>query len=386
MLLFHRSHKDKKMLKIKPKLIYKNTALFAAIMLVVGTGAGVPITKAATLQEQINQLNNDNGQKSQQVQLLKTEANGLEATIGALQTQIDGLQAQITDNKAKSVDLENQIAAAQVELDQQKKILGENIKAMYLEGDISTIEMLATSNNLSDYFDKQQYRDVVKTKIKNTLDRVTALKSQLKDQQSKLTELINQQVTLQSQVAAQKGEQDRLLGLNQQERSSLDGQMKANFAKISDLRHQQAIANAQLGGAGLIAGDPGHGGYPALYNNSRQDSMIDAWGMYNRECVSYTAWKVYETFGHMPYWGGFGNANQWPGNARAASIPTGSTPRVNSVAVWNVGYYGHVMWVEAVNDDGSIWISQYNYDYNGTYSEMRVSASMAANLTYIYFN
>jgi surface antigen len=44
------------------------------------------------------------------------------------------------------------------------------------------------------------------------------------------------------------------------------------------------------------------------------------------------------------------------------------------------------MWVEAVNADGSIWISQYNYDFNGHYSEMLVSAGMASNLTYIYFN
>jgi surface antigen len=107
--------------------------------------------------------------------------------------------------------------------------------------------------------------------------------------------------------------------------------------------------------------------------------------MYNRECVSYTAWKVYETYGYMPYWGGVGNANQWPGDARAAGIPTGSTPRANSVAIWNVGAFGHAMWVEAVAADGSLWVSQYNYDYTGHYSEMSVSASMARSLTYIYF-
>lgn len=363
----------------------RQTALFASIMLVVGTAVGVPIARADTLQQQITQLQTDNAAKQEQVSTLEVMADGFEAAISALQVQISGLQSQIDTNKAKSADLQNQIVAAQTELDKQKRILGENIKAMYLEGDISTIEMLATSKDLSDYFDKQQYRDTVKNKIKNTLDTVTALKVQLKDQQSQLNDLITQQTNLQAQLGAQKGEQDRLLNLNQEQRSALDGQLKTNFAKIADLRRQQAIANAQLGGAGLVAGDPGHGGYPANLNNAPLDALVDTWGMYNRECVSYTAWRVYETFGHMPYWGGVGNANQWPGNARRAGIPTGSTPRVNSVAVWNVGYYGHVMWVEAVNDDGSIWISQYNYDFTGHYSEMRVSASMAAGLTYIYF-
>jgi surface antigen len=313
------------------------------------------------------------------------QANGFQATIDALQTQIDGLQNQIDINNAKSRDLQTQIETAQAELDQQKKILGENIKAMYLEGDISTIEMLATSKDLSAYFDKQQYRDTVKSKIKDTLDRVTILKQQLKTQQAQLNDLIAQQTNLRAQAAAQQAEQARLLGLNTDQRSTLDSQLKSNFSKISDLRRQQAIANAQLGGASLVPGDPNHGGYPANWANAPQDSVTDNWGMYNRECVSYTAWKVFETYGHMPYWGGQGNANQWPNNARSAGISTSSTPKVNSVAIWNVGYYGHAMWVEAVNSDGSIWVSQFNYDYNGHYSEMKVSPSMAASLTYIYF-
>lgn len=391
MLLLNHRKQNKNMRKQKNKIYLakhftRQTSLFASIMLVLGSVVSVPIIRAETLQQQITQLQISNADKQTQVQTLQVEANGLEATIDALQAQITGLQNQIDENTNKSNELQTQIEAAQVELDQQKKILGENIKAMYLEGNISTIEMLATSKDLSDYFDKQQYRDTVKSKIKDTLDRVTALKVQLNDQQSQLKDLIEQQSNLRAQVLAQKGEQDRLLGLNQDQRSSLDGELKANFSKIAELRRQQAIANAQLGGASVIAGDPGHGGYPAKWDNSPQDSMIDSWGMYNRECVSYTAWKVYQAYGNMPYWGGVGNANQWPGNARRAGIATGSTPKVGSVAVWNVGYYGHVMWVEAVNADGSLWISQYNYDNNGRYSEMRVSASMAAGLTYVYFN
>jgi surface antigen len=115
--------------------------------------------------------------------------------------------------------------------------------------------------------------------------------------------------------------------------------------------------------------------------NAGQDTLLDSWGMYNRECVSYTAWKVYQTFGYMPYWGGSGNANQWPGDAAAAGIPTGSVPKPHSVAIWNVGAFGHAMWVEAVNGS-TIYVSQYNYDLQGHYSEMSINGS---GLTYIYF-
>ena len=151
--------------------------------------------------------------------------------------------------------------------------------------------------------------------------------------------------------------------------------------EISQLLAEQLAANRTIIGS-VVAGDPRHGGYPARWDNARQDSLIDSWGMYNRECVSYAAWKVYQTFGHMPYWGGIGNANQWLRNARNQGIPTSAVPRVHSVAISLRGYYGHAMWVEKVQGD-MIYVSQYNWDLRGHYSEMWVKAS---NFSYIYFN
>lgn len=152
--------------------------------------------------------------------------------------------------------------------------------------------------------------------------------------------------------------------------------------EIAKLQAAQVVANQSLDGV-VVAGDPSHGGYPAQWDNPvPQDSLLDSWGMYNRECVSYTAWKVYQTYGSMPYWGGEGNANQWVGDAKAAGIPTGSTPQVHSVAISMRGYYGHAMWVEAVSGN-MIYVSQYNYLLNGQYSEMWVNGS---SFTYIYFH
>jgi surface antigen len=150
--------------------------------------------------------------------------------------------------------------------------------------------------------------------------------------------------------------------------------------QITDWQAAQAVANRGLGGS-IVAGDPNHGGYPAKWDNAVQDSRLDSWGMYNRECVSYAAWKVYQTYGTMPYWGGVGNANQWIRDARNAGIATGSAPQVHSVAISMRGYYGHAMWVEKVSGS-MIYVSQYNYDLHGHYSEMWVNAS---SFTYIYF-
>lgn len=101
--------------------------------------------------------------------------------------------------------------------------------------------------------------------------------------------------------------------------------------------------------------------------------------MYNRECVSYTAYKI-STRRTMPYWGGHGNASQWPDNARAIGIPVDGTPKVGDVAVLMTGV-GHTMYVEAVLGD-TITVSQFNYNNTGEFSQMTVPW---AGLTFIHF-
>jgi peptidoglycan hydrolase CwlO-like protein len=377
--------------------VTRQTALFACIMLILGTAVSVPIVRAETLQQKINQLNSDNAQKSEQAKVLQVEANGIEATISSLQTQIDGLQARIFENQAKSIDLENLITAAQAQLDQQKKILGENIKAMYLEGDISTIEMLATSKDLSAYFDKQQYRDTVKTKIKSTLDSVTALKAQLKDQQESLKTLINQQFTLKGQVQAQRSEQDRLLNLNEGQRSSIDSQLRANYAQISELRRQQAAAIAALAGnsgssatgssivyRNLVNGGACNGGYPSEWCNVPLDAWVyDNWGLSRaRECVHYAAWAAEQRGATIPNLAGRGNAYQWAG-AFSGVATIDNNPSGATVVYLPVATLGHVAIVEHDYGDGWVHVSQYNWMWPGNYSEMDLKVT--SNLLFFHF-
>jgi len=352
----------------------------SVVAVIVGGAILVPLARADQFDTQIQQLKDQNSQTQSSLAQLESQASSFSDLIAKLQMQVNALQAQIQANQAKSDDLKRQIADAEVELAKQKKVLGESIRSMYVEGQISTLEMLASSKDLSDFIDKQQYRTVVQDKIKTTLDKITVLKLQLKDQQTTVDGLLADQRKMQSDLASQQAEQNRLLSLNQQQQSDLDKQVRTTNSQIASLRAQQAAANTKLGGR-AVAGDPGHGGYPSNLDHAAQDTLVDPWGMYNRECVSYTAWKVFQAYGYMPYWGGQGNANQWPGDARAAGIATGSTPRAQSVAISMNGYYGHAMWVEAVSGN-NIYVSQYNYDLAGHYSEMSINGS---GLTYIYF-
>lgn len=380
--------KTKQKLSVKTVTSLRGASLIAVASVVVAASLYVPFVRADRFQEQINALNAESSEKKAVQNQLGAQAASLGDVINALQAQINAMQAKIVENETQVANLNGQIVAAEAELAKQRSMLGETIKAMYVEGDISTIEMLATSKDLSDFFDKQQYRESVRSKIKTTLDKITKLKLELATQKEVVEKLLAEQKTLQGELATQRAEANRLLSLNQAEQSALDAQIKDNNSKVAELRKQQAEENARLfRGSKVIGGaacDAGNGDtYPAKWCAIPMDSVFDSWGMYNRECVSYTAWKVYESGRHMPYWGGRGNANQWDDNARAAGIPVDTNPRAGDVAVSNSGYYGHVMYVESVNANGTINISQYNAGLNGTYS--RVYNMSKAGLVFIHF-
>jgi surface antigen len=383
-----RNTKTMKKLLRKPFKSKLNVGVLALSGALVVSATCIPtlrqVVMADSLQDQINSLNAQNATARSTVNSLQAQAASYQDAIDQLQAQINGLQSSIDANQAQQAVVQQQIVDAQNQINQEKAFLASDVKAMYVDGTPTTLEVLATSKNLSDFVDKQQYRTTVQNKLQDTLKKIAALQAELQAKKVQVDQLLGEEKSQQNQLAGAQSQQAGLLNMNQSQQADYNAQIKANSSQISSLRAQQAAANSKLG-SGLIAGDPGHGGYPSKWANAAQDSTLDSWGLYNRECVSYTAWRVYDTYGYMPYWGGVGNANQWPGDARAAGIATGSTPKANSVAIWNVGVYGHAMWVEAVNSDGSLWVSQYNYSYNGQYSEMAVSASQARTFTYIYF-
>lgn len=369
--MVHHKHQSKKT-RLSP--------LLAAGAVVMSSILAPVAARADQFDDQINAIKQQQSANQQSSNALGAQANDVQSQINDLQNQIAAIQAQIDINTARQNDLTNQIDAAQKKLDEQKDLLSANIRSIYIEGDISPLEMIASSKNLSDFVDKQEYRDRIKDNISNTMDEIQRLKKQLNDQKVEVTRILDEQKSLRGSLDQKNAEASAKLSSINADKANFDAQIKQQSSQIASLKAQQRAANSHLGGS-AVAGDPAKGGYPSRWANAPQDSVVDSWGMYNRECVSYTAWKVYQSGRNMPYWGGRGNANQWPGNARAAGIPVDGNPQVGDVAISMSGYYGHAMYVEAVSG-GRVYVSQYNYSINGEYSEMWINAS---GLYFIHF-
>lgn len=80
-----------------------------------------------------------------------------------------------------------------------------------------------------------------------------------------------------------------------------------------------------------------------------------------------------------------GNAISWLSGARSFGYATGSSPKVGAILVTSEGgRTGHVALVDAVNDDGTITLSEMNYAGFGVISSRTISESYGAILGYIY--
>jgi len=344
----------------------------------------------------IRALEKDIAAYDAQAAVLSQQADSLQREVNRLSGEKATIQAQVDISQAKYNQLIAQIAETEQKIADSQDALGMTLANLYVEGKTSPIEMLASSKNISQYLDKQELRSSVQDQLASTIKQIKELKSQLETQKTDVENVLRDQTAQKDALAAKEAEQQNLLSQTQGDEAAYNKLSTDSQSKKAQLQREQqvaieaAIRAANGGGGKAVAGDPNKGGYPSnLANSDYNNPVVDPWGMYSRQCVSYTAWKVYQKNGYMPYWGGRGNANQWPANARAAGIGVGTTPRAGSTGVMMSGAYGHIVWVESVNDNGTINISQYNY-YNaggsgwGHYSEM-YNISPGTYDYYIYF-
>ncbi len=369
-------------------IVTKSSIVAAAVVMAFAT----PITfgqqvLADRYDEQISALRAEVSGYQAKAADLRQQAGTLAAALEILTVEKNTIQRQVDLSQAKYDKLVHDIAETEKKIDDNKDALGQIIADMYVDGSITPLEMLASSKNIGDYVDQQEYRSSIQSNLSATIKEINTLKKKLEEQKKEVERVLADQKSQRDQLAAKEAEQAKLLADTRGEEAAYQQLSAQRNAQISQLQAQQAAelaARARQVGGYTASSDGSNGGYPSKWANAPMNSYVDSWGMYSRQCVSYAAFKVAQAYGNMPYWGGVGNANQWPGNARAAGIPTGSAPRVGSVGVVSSGQYGHVAWVEAINPNGTIRISHYNVNWTGNYAVWD-NLSPSYFDTYIYF-
>ncbi|REI32077.1 CHAP domain-containing protein [Staphylococcus felis] len=122
--------------------------------------------------------------------------------------------------------------------------------------------------------------------------------------------------------------------------------------------------------------------YTSTTTTSTQSTgTIHAGNLYTAgQCTWYVYDKVGDEIGST-----WGNANNWDDAASAAGYTVNTTPEAGSILQTDMGPFGHVAYVESVNDDGSVTVSEMNYN-GGPFSvnERTISSAEASSYNYIH--
>lgn len=362
--------------------------------------ASVPLTysqpaKADQYDERIAQLQQQINQYQAQAQALGAQADTLQRTLDGINNEIAQIQAQIDLNQAKYDKLLIEIAETEKQIAENRDALGEIIADLSIEGEITPLEMLASSKNISDFVDKQTYQSSIRDELKVTIEEIKALKAKLENQKVQTEELLANQKRSRDALDAKRAEQQRLVNETRGQEAAyqqLKNQTEADKQKVMEAQ-QAAIraASARNGGVAFVGG--GSGGYPWGPGNCPMSGMYstggsngvggDGWGHGCRQCVSYVVWKIGQRTGVIPT--NLGNANNVPSSL--SYRPQGYSAKANSLGVIMDGAYGHIVWVETDPDAaGFITVSQYNANYGdgwGNFSRVRVHQSTYDR--YIYY-
>ena len=418
----------------------KRLLTFVVTGTALALGTLAPSVNAQDIDSQINSANSQIQNLNNQKQAVAGQVEQLSQDLTNVQSRINSVQAEQETAKANLEVLKAEISKLETLIAERNERLKDQARAVQVNGARSYVDFLLNADSITDVVNRigvivdlvganrqlmqEQARDKeqVQTKEqaqKDNLNQQKANEAQLQNLQSELSatftkhkatlaNLSNEELEA---IAARDGlvqEKERLAA----EKARADAekaaaQKAAEEAKEAMLKAtEEAVAKAAATPAAATASTPAtiaakseSASTPAKAANivvggsfaAPNPSFVAALnGGYFGQCTYYM-YNRFAQLGAPIRTTALGNAAEWPANAAAAGYGVSSTPRAGTAIVFQRGVggadpvYGHVGFVERVNADGSLFISEMNVQGVNVISTRTIPAGVAAQATYINF-
>ena len=381
-----------------PVSISLTTKATLVAMAVMFAGAGVfhaaPYVLARDYDAEIQSKQQEADKYQKEANRLAGEADTLANELGMINNQVAQIRSQIDLNQKKHDKLVSEIETKTKEIERNKKALGRTLSDMYVDDQISPLEMLASSSTIGDYIDKQEQRNGLRSSLNGKIKEIRTLQTQLEKSRKDVEKVLADQQIRKTELDSKQATQKNLLDKTKGDENSYKKLVAGRQGEINQLRQAQdelKRLRSQGVGGGTYITTGGSGGYSwaGVGYPCWSDACVDPWGLYYRECTSYVAWKLSSQGYGVEHFSGAGHAYQWPGTT-SGYTSQGYSPKAGAALVFPAGvngaaWTGHVMYVEEVRGDGSIRISEYNWDGAGSYSERSLSPGEYSGGIFISF-
>ncbi|MDR3585365.1 MAG: peptidoglycan DD-metalloendopeptidase family protein [Desulfosporosinus sp.] len=195
-------------------------------------------------QDVANQKNQAQGKLNQ----LTFTADKIKAQLDKLEAQIAAAQTLLSQKQVAYTQAQQQVLSAQKELDQKQKELedrqsafGKRARGIYESGQISYLELLFQSADLSDFITRMEYFTKLVDNDHQLLTDIKSQKEQIAQKTRELQSHRDQAAQLQVQAASVSANLDQTKA---QQRLALDQNQKAQQAAFDDVDRLASEANA----------------------------------------------------------------------------------------------------------------------------------------------
>ena len=327
----------------------------------------------------------------------ESSANAYQMKVNELSVVIAGKEAEIAETEVNIKELKQKIEETEEKLQEEQEALATLLVNMHFESDAEPIKVLAGANSISDLAEKAAREAVAKEQISVSANNVKETKAKLEADKAEVEDLLGQQKSARASLVSKQAEQKELV-----EKYENDAEAYTEIAKEQAAKKRAAEEAEQKKNPNLYGGGRFYSGANTYYWQDRCPEQQD-WGFsvypgigviggYLCECTSYAGWKAFENYGIViSFWG---DAKSWDGSAKRRGYSVDHDPAAGTIGQFYSGPYGHVFWVESVNADGSINISEYNNYWStgqltgsyhmGDFGSQTISAAQARSYNYIH--
>ena len=415
---------------------------------VLSLGALAPSVNAQDFDSQIETVNSSIANINEKKSAVNSTIDTLAKELSDVQTKIDTTQAKKAEVQEQIETLKAEIAKLEKVIAERNTRLEEQARSVQTNGARSYLDFLLNAESLSDAVSRigvvmdlmsanrelmqQQAEDKKQVESKEEAQQeklaeqeaaekeLASLQTELNDtfsknkvllanlSQEELAEiakrdgLVAEKEAFQKRLAEEKAKAEaeaaRIAEASRQALAAQASQSQTTATQTSYEAPAAAASTASTSTASSSTSTPAAqtqtssytyttgGGFPAVDPSFRASLN----GGYFGQCTYYVFNRMAQVgtpIGHSM----MGNAAEWPSYARSYGYSVSNSPSAGSAIVFQQGLagadptYGHVAFVEAVNADGSLYISEMNVRGLNVISYRTISASVAAQATYIRF-
>jgi len=213
-------------------------------------------------QQKMREAQEKAAQKKKEAEELQAIVAKLDADITATQAKINSTQSQIEKTQKEIQDTEAQIAQKEKELKTEQENQNETIRVIYETVNKSTLEILASAEDISEVIKYGDYLEGLENQIEDTIAKIEKIKNELNSQKSALekkkTDLENyknQQEAYRNSLAAEEKNKSEVLQWTRQEVVNYQNEVAAALKDIAAIN--ATLARLDTGGGGSNCGGSG---------------------------------------------------------------------------------------------------------------------------------